>query len=165
MTASSFRLSGGHVLTGLLLFFVAIIVINIAFAVVAVRSFPGEDERRSYTQGLRHNDLLAERRSQARLGWRARSAFEATPSGARLLLRLNDRAGAPIDGAAVSGVLRWPPQEARDRALNFIAQGNGFYAADLGALPPGRWDLRARAEDESGNTLDFEAELTWPSTP
>jgi nitrogen fixation protein FixH len=163
LTTTSFRLTGGHVLAAMLVFFAAIIAINIAFAVAAVRSFPGEDERRSYTQGLRYNDVLAERRAQAATGWRARSELTSTPFGARLLLSLHDRTGAPIEGAAINGALRWPPHEGGDRALSFAPQGNGFYAAELGALAPGRWELRARAEDGSGAALDFEAELTWPS--
>lgn len=164
MSGKAFRLGGGHVLAGLLLFFAAIIAINIAFAVAAVRTFPGEDERRSYTQGLRYNDVLAERRAQAANGWRARSELAQTASGARVLVRLADRTGAPIAGAVVEGVLRWAPNESGDRALTFVSQGDGLYSADLGALTPGRWDLRARAYKQDGRALDFEAELTWSST-
>jgi nitrogen fixation protein FixH len=161
-TSSAFTLRGGHVFAGLLLFFAAIIAINIAFAVAAVRTFPGEDERRSYTQGLHYNDVLATRRAQAELGWIARSEFTRAGRGAVLLVRLHERSGEPIEGANVSGVLRWPPNESGDRAVAFVAQGEGVYAADLGAISPGRWDLRARAESEGSGALDFEAELTWP---
>jgi nitrogen fixation protein FixH len=64
----------------------------------------------------------------------------------------------------VEGVLRWAPNESGDRRLTFVSQGNGLYSAELGALTPGRWDLRARAHKQDGQALDFEAELTWPST-
>ncbi|MBK8543735.1 MAG: FixH family protein [Caulobacteraceae bacterium] len=165
MSAKPFEIKGGHVLAGLLLFFAAIIAINVAFAVAAVRTFPGEDERRSYTQGLHYNDTLAERRAEARLGWQARTQLSPTHAGARLIVRLDDRDGAPIDGATIEGVLRWPPNEAGDRQLTFVSQGDGSYAADLGTLAPGRWDLRARAHDRGASALSFEAELTWPSTP
>lgn len=163
--SSSFTLRGGHVLVALLLFFAAIIAINVAFAVAAVRTFPGEDERRSYTQGLHYNDLLAERRAQAANGWTARSEFAISGGGAQLVVRVHDREGAAIEDATLGGVLRWPPNESGDRPLTFTSLGGGVYAADLGALAPGRWDLRARAQDEAGRALDFEAELTWPSTP
>lgn len=162
MNRVSFELRGGHVLAGLLLFFAAIIAINIAFAVAAVRTFPGEDERRSYTQGLHYNDVLAERRAQAERGWRARSELARTSSGARLIVHLADRAGAPIDDATINAVLRWTPNESGDRSLSFTPIGDGAYAAELGELSSGRWDLRARAEDRNGRALDFEAELIWP---
>jgi nitrogen fixation protein FixH len=165
MSARPFELKGGHVLAGLLFFFAAIIAINVAFAVVAVRSFPGEDERRSYTQGLRYNDTLAERRAEAEIGWRARTEIETTANGARVVVRLSDRTGAPLADATIEGVLRWRPNESGDRTLTFVHQGEGLYSAELGPLSPGRWDLRARAHDERGQALSFEAELTWPSTP
>jgi len=157
------EIKGVHVLAALLLFFASIIAINVAFAVAAVRTFPGEDERRSYTQGLRYNDLLSERRAQRELGWRARGALAATTDGAEVVVNLIDRDGRPIQGARVSGVLRWPPNQSGDRALTFQQRGDGRYVADVGALGVGSWDLRARAEDRSGEALDFEAELTWSS--
>lgn len=164
MSATSFRLGGGHVLVGLLLFFAAIITINVAFAIAAVRTFPGEDERRSYTQGLHYNAVLTERREQAALGWRAHTQLAETSSGARVVVVLNDRTGAPITAANIEGVLRWAPSENGDRELRFTSLGQGRYAAELGALPPGRWLLRARAQTEAERSLNFEAELTWPST-
>jgi len=155
-------LRGGHVLAMLLLFFGVIIAINVAFAVAAVRTFPGEDERRSYTQGLHYNDTLAERRAQAASGWHAEAQLDESSAGARLVVHLRDRVGRPIDNAVVAGVLRWPPTEAGDRALTFVQDGAGRYGADIGDLASGRWDLRARAHDQNGHALDFEAELTWP---
>ncbi|MCC6787137.1 MAG: FixH family protein [Hyphomonadaceae bacterium] len=163
-TTATFRIRGWHVLATLLLFFAAIIAINIAFAVAAVETFPGEDERRSYTQGLHYNDVLAERRAQAEMGWRAHGALAPASDGAELVVSLVDREGRPIENAALSGVLRWPPSESGDRALTFESQGQGRYVARIGALNAGRWDLRARAQDHAGRALDFEAELTWPST-
>lgn len=162
---TSFRVNGKHVLASLLLFFAAIVAINIAFAVAAVQTFPGEDERRSYTQGLRYNDVLAERRAQAELGWRAYGALEASADGPLLTVDLRDRNGRPVEGATLSGVLRWAPSESGDRALEFTARGNGRYVARVAALDAGRWDLRARAEDQAGHALNFEAELTWPLRP
>jgi nitrogen fixation protein FixH len=158
------KLAGWHVLAALLLFFAAIIAINIAFAVAAVQTFPGEDERRSYTQGLRYNDVLAERRSQAELGWRAEGSLIQTTQGAELVVYLRDRRGNPIDGATIDGALRWPASESGDHAVTFVSRGDGRYTAEIGALNAGRWELRARAEDSAGRALNFEAELTWPST-
>jgi nitrogen fixation protein FixH len=156
-----FNLRGAHVLVGLLLFLVAIVAVNVAFAVVAVRSFPGEDVGRSYLQGLAYNDTLAERRAQAMLGWQAAAALRRGGRGAVIEVRLLTREGAPLDGATVSGELRRATTARLDRQLSFRQVGAGRYAADLGALPGGRWLLRARAANASGGALDFEADLTW----
>jgi nitrogen fixation protein FixH len=58
--------------------------------------------------------------------------------------------------------MQWPTTANFDRELTFTSLGGGRYEARLGALEPGRWRLRARAEGEAG-ALDFESELTWPS--
>ena len=161
--AAPAKLRGVHVLTMLLLFFGAVIAINVGFGIMAVRTFPGEDERRSYTQGLHYNQTLAERRDQAALGWRAEGELAAVGNGAEVRVRLVDAQAHPLDDVTVEGVLRWPPNISGDQPLEFRREGDGVYVARLASLPPGRWDLRARAHDARGGSLDFEAELTWPS--
>jgi nitrogen fixation protein FixH len=158
-----FEVRGVHVLLAMLLFFGAVIGVNVAFAVAAIGSFPGEDVRRSYLQGLAYNDTLAARRTQAAQGWRASAALRPSEEGALLEIILRDAAGAPIDGLAAEGALRWPSAERFDRALDFEPAGEGRYVARLGALHAGRWVLRAHAADPNRGALDFEAELTWPS--
>jgi nitrogen fixation protein FixH len=159
---AGFVLRGHHVLLGMLAFFAAIIAVNVGFAIVAVRSFPGEDVRRSYLQGLNYNETIAERRAQAALGWRADATLAGGADAAVVVVNLRTRAGAPLNDATLSGELRWPTDARRDHQLTFTRQGDGRYLAQIGALPAGRWRLRARAADASGGALDFESELSWP---
>ncbi|HVK80655.1 MAG TPA: FixH family protein, partial [Verrucomicrobiae bacterium] len=107
-TATGFRMRGWHVLALMLAFFGFIIGVNVTFAVIAVRSFPGEDVRRSYLQGIQYNDTLAQRREQAALGWQANAGFTPSADGAALEIVLRDSDGAPIDGATISGEIQWP---------------------------------------------------------
>lgn len=162
--APGFVLRGWHVLAMMLGFFGAVIAVNIAFAVFAVGTFPGEDVRHSYLQGLNYNETLAERHAQAATGWRAEAGL--TKEGADTVLRvaLLTRDGAPIEDARVEGALRWPTDSRRDRALTFQSRGHGVYVAPLGNLPDGDWRLRARAETPHG-ALDFESELAWIPQP
>jgi nitrogen fixation protein FixH len=161
MSRATFQLRGWHVLAALLAFFGLVIAVNVAFAVVATRSFPGEDVPRSYLQGLQYNDTLAERRTQAALGWSAAAALRGDETGAFVEVTLRTSEGAAVDGAALTGDLQWPTNARFDRALAFESVGAGRYVARLGALPDGRWRLRARAENADG-ALDFESELAWP---
>lgn len=163
-TKPGFEVRGIHVLLTLLAFFAAIIAVNVAFAVIAVQSFPGEDVRRSYLQGLHYNDTLAERRAQAALGWRANAALSDSANGVMLSVRLAAPDGRPLDGLTLRGDLQWPTDSRLDQALVFEPVGAGLYAARLGDLPPGRWRLRARAEGAHGQSLNLESELTWPSS-
>lgn len=161
MTTAVRVIKGWHVLAAMLAFFGAVIAVNVTFAVLAVRSFPGEDVRRSYLQGLRYNDTLAERQAQEMRGWRAVTDLRAQSSGAVLEVVLVDDSGAPIDGAALTGDLQWPASARFDRTLAFEAVGGGRYRAELRGLTAGRWRLRGRAL-RGEEALDFESELTWP---
>lgn len=159
-----FIIRGGHVLFALLAFFAAVIAVNVIFAVYAIRTFPGEDVRRSYLQGLHYNDTLSERRAQAALGWQATATLEQANGGVVLEVVLRDRDGSLVEGGAVSGGLRWPTTSQYDRDLSFRQVGVGRYQAELEALPDGRWLLRARAS-KGEDALDFESELTWRASP
>jgi nitrogen fixation protein FixH len=163
-TRRTFEVRGWHVLAALLGFFAIVIAVNVGFAVIAVRSFPGEDVRRSYLQGLAYNDTIAARRAQAVLGWDASARIEGDAAAATILVELRSRSGEPINSATVTGDLRWPTDARRDRRLEFERTGDGRYRALVGALPQGRWQLRANAADASGGALDFESELTWPTS-
>lgn len=161
--ARGFVLRGWHVLTLMLGFFGTVIAVNVTFVTLALGSFPGEDVRRSYLQGLNYNQTLAERREQAARGWQASAALREAEGGAVVEVVLRDAAGAPLNGLETTGALRWPNAERLDHALTFEGRGYGRYVAPVSALHPGRWMLRARAVDAQGEALDFEAELTWRS--
>jgi len=160
---SHFILRGWHVLTALIAFFGAVIAVNVYFAMAAVGTFPGEDVTHPYIQGLEYNRTLAEHRQQQARGWRVTAALAPAPRGARLLVDLYNRDGSPLTGAVVSGALRWPADAHRDRQLAFHEASAGHYVADLESLSEGDWDLRATATGSDRHSLDFEADLTWPS--
>ena len=161
MSTASFEIRGWHVLSVILAFFATIIAVNVTFAVYAVQTFPGEDVRRSYLQGLQYNDTLAERRAQAARGWRASAGFGADADDAVLEVVLTTREAFAIEGATLSGNLEWPTTSQFDRELTFQSLGQGRYVARLGALNAGRWRLRAHAQ-QGAEALDFESELVWP---
>jgi nitrogen fixation protein FixH len=138
-----------------------VIAVNVVFMVFALQSFPGEDVRRSYLQGLAYNDTLAEREAQAELGWRAAAELRSSITGAELVIIMRDRDGAPLDRLTLTAELRRPADDSMDRSLSFVSRGNGVYVATLGGLAPGDWRLRARAADSGSGALDFESELPW----
>lgn len=150
------ELRGWHVLALLLAFFSAVVVVNVAFAVFAAQSFPGEDVRRSYLQGLAYNDTLADRRKQAALGWRAGASFE----GETIRIRIVDSTGAGVPGLSLEGALRRPLDARMDVPLAFADRGDGDYVAQFQGLPAGAWELRARTR--GGVEFSLAKRLTWP---
>jgi nitrogen fixation protein FixH len=155
-----FEIRGGHVLAFMIAFFAIIIGVNVAFSVVAVRSFPGEDEKHSYLQGLNFNSKLQDRARQAALGWRATADVDQTAQGPVLTVRLLASTGAPVTGLHVQGVLRRPVTSRDDRAVAFSEDGAGVYRARLGRIDDGVWVLRATAADGERH-LDIERRMEW----
>lgn len=159
-----FTLRGWHVLTWLIAFFGVVITVNVYFAVAAVGTFPGEDVTHPYIQGLEYNQTLAEHRAQQAQGWRVTAGLIRASRGAVLQVDLRQRDRTPLLGAHVEGVLRWPADVHRDRALHFSEAGGGRYVAEINGLAEGDWDLRATAMTQDRRSLDFEADLAWPSS-
>lgn len=153
------ELTGRHVLMMVIAFFTVIIIANIVLITQAVRTFPGEDVRRSYVQGLNYNETLADRQAQAALGWRAAAALRRDTTGAAAIeIVLIDREGRPVENASLEGTLRRPLEAREDQTLLFAPQGQGRYVATVPTLAQGQWALRARAA-RGANHFDLEARL------
>ena len=150
------ELKGWHVLLIMLGFFGVMFSVNGVFLFHAITSFPGEDIKKSYVQGLSFNDTLADRAAQAELGWTA----EAGLVDDHLIVRLNDAADAPLSSQLVVGELRRLATKRDDRTISFQSRLHGEYAAQVGALAPGQWLLRVNVFDAQGDTVVFQVEKT-----
>lgn len=143
------KLTGRGVLVWLLGFFGVIIAANIYFITVSARTFRGEDEQKPYLQGVEYNHTLAQRARQKELGWQAAIGTKRLPDGAtELLVTLRDRDHALRSGVALTGVLRHPADEYRDRDLHFTPVGEGRYAARIAGVTPGAWNLVLRSQGQ-----------------
>lgn len=150
---AGFKVRGWHVLAAMVGFFSIIFAVNIVFITLALGSFPGEEERRSYMQGLAYNEVIDERRAQANLGWRA----AANLVDDRVLIRVTDASDGPVTGLALEGALQHPADMEFDRALRFTEVRAGVYAAPVEDLPDGRWILSAQAIGDT--PFEMEREL------
>ena len=136
------KLTGYGVLGWLAAFFGLILVTNIVFITLAVRTFRGEDEELPYLQGVRYNQTLAQRAEQVERGWRASIAASRLASGeVRATINLTRQDNSPQTGARLAGMLRHPADENLDRALRFQEVAPGRYAADTRGVQAGHWDV------------------------
>lgn len=74
-----------------------------------------------------------------------RAAFEPAslaPGGAALAFALRDKAGAPVEGAAIQVALHRPAGGGGVRSAEARPLGGGRYLAPLGFDAPGFWDVR-----------------------
>ena len=155
-TPTGKELKGWHVLLIMLGFFGVMFSVNGVFLFHAITSFPGEDIKKSYVQGLSFNDTLADRAAQAELGWSA----EAGLIEDRLVFRLQDAASTPLSNQIVVGELRRLATNQEDRAISFQPRMRGEYVADPGTLAPGQWLLRVNVFDAQGETVLLHVEKT-----
>lgn len=149
-------LKGWHVLLMMLGFFGVMFAVNGVFLYHAITSFPGEDIKKSYLQGLNYNDTLAERAAYADLGWSA----EAGLRGDELVFRLHDAEGVALSNYAVIGELRRNATRAADQAIVFHARANGEYTFEVNRLEAGQWSLRVLVMDPAAEETLFKVHKT-----
>ncbi|MEM9939657.1 MAG: FixH family protein [Pseudomonadota bacterium] len=150
------KLKGWHVLLIMLAFFGVMFAVNGVFLYHAITSFPGEDVKKSYVQGLNYNQTLDQRMAQSALGWSAEAGLE----GETFIFRLSDDEGEALSNYAVFGELRRLATQDEDTALIFDAGLNGEYSASTAALSPGQWQARINVLDRDAETLLFQANKT-----
>jgi nitrogen fixation protein FixH len=135
-------LTGRTVLIWLGGFFAVVMAVNVAFIVVSVKTFRGEDEEKPYLQGVEYNHTLAARAEQARLGWSASLAVRRLADGhVRLDVALDEPHAVAPDGLQLSAELRHPADENRDRRVRLLSSGRGRFWADAGTIGRGQWDV------------------------
>ncbi|MEM1380475.1 MAG: FixH family protein [Pseudomonadota bacterium] len=143
MESGSFEVKGRHVLIALLMFFGVIITVNVIFVRLALASFPGEEAKKSYLQGLRYTEVLDEREAERELGWRIAvqtDGGEVSRAGP-IVLVLTDADGHPLDGLKLDAYVARPTTDRETQDVTFINRSNGVYRGDDLALNPGVWDL------------------------
>lgn len=149
-------LKGWHVLLIMLGFFGVMFAVNGVFLYHAITSFPGEDVKKSYVQGLNYNSTLAARAAQSELGWTAQAGL----SHEQLIFRLTDAGGAAVTGQLVIGELRRRATQDQDRQLIFRASPGGDYTVGADGLGAGQWQLQIRVYDEITEALQFTVNKT-----
>jgi len=158
--ATPFRLKGWHVLAMLLGFFALIASVNAIFITLAMQSFPGEEEKKSYVQGLQYNDRLEERNAQAELGWTVELTEVLLVDGlATIDLTFKNAAGTSISGLDVSGRIAHPVRDDYDQQLDFLPMGEGVYRAQVSGLNSGLWKLKAQARNDMDEIFNLETKL------
>ncbi|MDJ0921602.1 MAG: FixH family protein [Henriciella sp.] len=149
-------LKGWHVLLIMLGFFGVIFAVNGVFLYQAITSFPGEDIKKSYVQGLNYNQTLDERAQQMASGWSAQAGLD----GSVLVFRLADKDGEALSNYVVVSELRRLATQAGDTALALQAHPNGEYHADTTGLSSGQWQARFTVFDHDAETVRFRANKT-----
>jgi nitrogen fixation protein FixH len=125
-----------------------VLAVNLVLAYAAVSSAPGPAAARPFEEGNGYNKVLAQAARQDALGWTGEIVFQAiagsgaTRPAGELRVRLRDRSGNPVLGAAIEAQLRRPvgPPESLD--LRLAEHRDGAYATPVELPRVGQWDVR-----------------------
>lgn len=153
-----FVITGWHFLAAITAFFALVVGVDIYFATLAYRSFPGEAVANPYEAGLAFDRTLDDRAREAALGWHAQ--LDQNPDQS-LDLVMRDKAGALLDGLTVSGTLSRPATEQGQRLITFTPERPGIYRL-APANRSGAWDMVVTARDKAGHRFEVSKRLVWP---
>ncbi|MBS0558738.1 MAG: FixH family protein [Proteobacteria bacterium] len=126
----------------------AVFAVNAYMVYAAVTSFPGAAGTDGFDLSNDYRKILAAEQKQAALGWHVEAAAD---SEHRAHLRLTDKAGAPLAGAAVTAQAERPVGPPDRTALAFHAAPGGDLVADT-TLFSGQWDVLITVQSD-GRTL------------
>ncbi|HXI87801.1 MAG TPA: FixH family protein [Parvularculaceae bacterium] len=154
------KLTGLRVLFILIGFFGVVIAVNIWFVVEALGTFPGEEVKNPYLEGIHYNALLEERAKEKALGWTA-DLVGVRRDGDDLLISViyRDKEGGTLSNLSVKGALKRATHAGDDKDLIFEQVG-AAYVARASKARGGLWDLSAIASSTDGGRLEFEKRLT-----
>lgn len=128
-TSSGWTFTGWHMLFMIVGFFGIIVAVNVFMVVRAVQTFPGEDIKQSYRQGLEYNQTLDKRAVQRAREWHADISVLPDHS---IVLKLTDKSGLPVRGLTVTGLLKHPGETDLDTVLSFTLDAqSGHYTTQV----------------------------------
>ena len=122
---------------GLILSMLTVFAVNVWFVYLAMQSFPGIAGADGFDLSNNYDHVLQAEARQATLGWQVNVAVDA---GHHAVLGLRNRAGAPLQGAAIDARAERPVGPEEVTKLDFHAVGGDLYRTNA-TLLPGQWDV------------------------
>lgn len=145
------ELTGRHVLLMLLAFFGVMLAVNAYFTVAAVKTFRGEDVKRSYRQGLDYNQTLQQRAQQSELGWEVAANTNVLADGTvDIILDFKNIDNRGIGSLVITGQLSHRVDSRFDQNITFQPIGGGRYKARKKDLE-GPYILKALANQDNAS--------------
>ncbi len=135
-------LTGGKVLSMLLVFFAVVFGVNFLMAKLAIDTLPGTEVDSAYSASLAYEKEIATARDQSARNWQVAAHIERGSDGAATLeVEARDGGGLPVSGLNFQGRLERPVDRRADQAVEFAEIGNGVYRGSARPVAAGQWDL------------------------
>lgn len=131
-------LQGRTVFFWFVLFFLAIIAVNVGMAIVAVHTNRGVVREHAYEEGLHYNRIIAAEEAQATLGWKA--GISLNYNEVRVTLR--DASDSPLVVERVEVTIRRPLEASLQQHIVLRPYEVGGYHAPVTLPKKGVWELQ-----------------------
>lgn len=135
------RLTGWHVLFGMIAFFAVIAAVNATMMVLAIQTMPGAEVKSAYEASQRFNGELAAAEAQAGRGWQVEVLVSGLARQGALEIHARDRHGVVLDGLEARARIAHPVDSRLDRHLVLESLGQGRYRAVTEPLGAGQWGV------------------------
>lgn len=143
-------LTGRTIFWRMVAFFGLIIVVNAIMMTLAISTLPGTVTDSAYRSNQRFNEELAQARTRLALGWRVEAHVDRTAEGiAAVRVTLADRAGAPVEGHAVTARLMRPADPKADRTFEAVTARPGLFTGTAEGVSHGAYDLIIEARRDA----------------
>ncbi|MGV6801899.1 MAG: FixH family protein [bacterium] len=158
VSKKEFKLTGWHVLFVVVLFFSIITAVNAIMITYALKTFPGENQKKSYLQGLHYNQTLQAREKQSELGWRVilLDGDHLPADNTSIKVSVLDKLGQPVSGLHFTATIGRSVTDKEDRDIVFEELNSGTYITQEKDLSAGQWVLILSAS----NNMDQEISAT-----
>lgn len=147
-------LRGIHVLVAFIGFFGVIFAVNGVFLYQALSTHTGVVSKQPYRRGLEYNTRVEAGERQQKLGWRDDVRF--SPETGRLVVKISDKAGSPVTGLRIAGLMGRPSTVQYDVKLVLAETRSGQYEAVVGSRGEGNWLVQLAAETGRGEKAEGE---------
>lgn len=125
----------------ILLFFLVIISVNVAFIMQSRDSLPGVATKNSYNKGIKYNQTISQKEEQLKLGWDVDINITQFSEGVKnISVNLHDKDGKHIKGAKVKVRFFRPVSDGIDFESEFVEKDESYQ--DKVTFPAlGQWDF------------------------
>ncbi|MDX5361591.1 MAG: FixH family protein [Alphaproteobacteria bacterium] len=149
---TEFRLTGKHVLFGLIGAFGVIFLVNGIFLTKAIQTFPGLETQAGYKYGLKFNERIAEAERQAALDLTlGLETAEIATGRYQFVVTAQTQSGESVGLRQIEARLMRPADIAKDVPVTLTpAGGAGRFAAAVDVPLRGQWDFVLGAETADG---------------
>jgi nitrogen fixation protein FixH len=144
--------SAKPVLWFFIIFFSTFIIVDIAYIIIAEKTWRGLATKDGYKKGLNYNENIAGAKQQKALGWKMQIQYSATSSkNGNLEIILTDKNHNKIKNAQIIAKIKRPVQDGFDFSVPLkFNQKTSFWQSPIKFPLIGQWDIEIIAE-KNGN--------------